>query len=188
MPSITFASTSITQEQFEKTTPGGDFEFFRDRFADQPSNTQPITYVDPVTGIDTGQQVREVIAAQALTHGWPLVGIYISGSPVFGPTIPHFAVHMSDFPVQGGNPGTRADALQEDLNGFLEGIYKTEQTITDPTDPDFGQAVDIRNFWAVVHVWNYQQSGIYTPREPGPGDIRLLVSDSSPPGNWWQEF
>jgi hypothetical protein len=144
-----------------------------------------VTERDPFTGADTGQSARQIIAAQAATHGWPLVGIYISGS---GGLVPHFSIHMSQFPVQTGNPEVRAEKLQNDINAALESIYKSEQTINDPTDPDFGQTVDIRKFFAVSKVWNYQQGGLYTPRSPGSGDFAFQVSAQPPGSSWWQRF
>lgn len=184
MPSVTAVLTRLKQEDFEAVLgpnsddPGGPAHF-RDRFVDF-AKTQPIFYRDPIQDVDTGQTARQIIQAQANQHGWPLLGLYISGS---GGTVPHFAVHISDFPNVGGPPDQRPDNLQTELDAALELIYKTTQTIDDPEDPDFGQTVDVRNFWVVTHVWNYPAT---TPREIGAGDYVMSVSDKNPPGNWWQ--
>jgi hypothetical protein len=141
------------------------------------------TLLNPFTKVDTGLTARQTIANQAASFGWPLAGLYISGSG----SSPHLAIHRSQFPTQTGSPAQRAERLQTALQTAMDGIYKSSVVITDPLDPDFGQTVDIRNFWVSVHVWNYRTDGLYVPRIKGVGDYAFRVSDQSPPGNWWQE-
>ena len=139
--------------------------------------------LDPFTRVSTGKTARQIVNEQAASFGWPLVGMYISASG----SIQHFCVHRSQFPVQTGSPSQRAEKLQNDLIAALERIYKTSLFIDDPTDPDFGKTVDVRNFWTVARVWNYRSDGLYVPRISGIGDYAFRVSDSTPPANWWTE-
>lgn len=171
---LTGTFTILNQAQFDELAPDGGPLHFRDTQAG---------YVNPLTMLPTGQQARQIIAAQAATHGWPLTGIYFSSS---GGVLPHFAVHVSEFPVQTGPQSQRADKLQTALLDALEFVYKNEQVVTDPTDPDFGQTTSSRNFWPQVHVWNYPA---LVPRSViGVGDYQLAAFTDAPPGNWWQEF
>jgi hypothetical protein len=139
--------------------------------------------IDPFTKISTGKTARQIINEQVAVFGLPLVGMYISASG----DIPHLVLHRSQFPAQTGPANLRAEKLQTALQTALDNVYKAQVFIDDPTDPDFGQTIDVRNFWVNVHVWNYRNDGLYTPRRPGSGDFAIYVSDSTPPGNWWQE-
>ena len=174
----------LKRASFDAPAPDGTNLHFREQFRD-PAGTQLITYVNPLTGIDTGLSARQVVEDQFTAHGDPLIGIYVSASG----NVPHFAIHRSDFPSQAGAPDQRADKLQNDLDAAAERIYKTEQEITDPTDPDFGQTISTRNFFFVTHAWNYKSDNSYEPRNPGiGGDFLCLLSNDPPPGNWWQDF
>ncbi len=170
----------MSRADFDAPAPDGSRLHFREQFRD-PAHTQLITYLDPLTGIDTGLPARQIVEDQFTAHGDPLIGMYVSASG----NVPHFAIHRSDFPTQTGAPDQRADKLQDDLDAAAERIYKTEELITDPEDPDFGQTVSTRNFFFVTHVWNYKGDNAYTPRANGVGDFRCLLSNDNPPGNWW---
>jgi hypothetical protein len=178
MPASTLALTILREADFEALLdpddPSRGFLHFRNQYLD-PDKTQLITYRDPMTDADTGQTARQVIAAQASAHGWPLIGLYISGSG----QAPHCAVHRSSFP---SNPPRKAERLQDDLNTALEVIYKSEKTIDDPTDPEFGQVIDIRNFWVNTHVFNYREDGLYEPNT----DFIFQVSSEVPHSDWWK--
>ena len=182
--SITGSFFSLSRTSFDAQHPNGGPLHFREQFRD-PAHTQLITYIDPLTGIDTGLSARQIIENQFTLQGDPLIGIYLSASG----NVPHFAIHRSDFPSQTGPPNLRADKLQDVLDVAAESIYKTEEEITDPTDPDFGQTVPFRNFFFVTHVWNYKGDNSYEPRNPGVGgDFLSFLSNDIPPGNWWQRF
>ena len=139
--------------------------------------------LDPFTKASTGKTARQILAEQTAQFGLPLVGIYISASG----DIPHLVLNRSQFPSETGSPAQRAERLQNDLQTAVDNIYKTQLFIDDPTDPNYNTTVDVRNFWVSVHVWNYRSDGLYTPRLNGVGDYAIRVSDTSPPGNWWQE-
>ncbi len=183
MPDVTASLIVLTEATFDAVASDGQPLHFRDRFADG-QQTIPIFYHDQLTDTATGQTARQVIAAQAITHGFPLTGIYISGS---GGTVPHTCIHRSEFPSQNGPPDQRADRLQTEIDAAFEAAYKTSMDVTDPTDPDFGQTKDLRNFWAACHVWNYKNdSNTYTPRVGGAGDFQIYINNKTPPGNWWR--
>jgi hypothetical protein len=120
MPTITGSWTTLSQADFEQTHPNGGFLHFRPR---------GVTEIDPFTTDDTNQTARELIADLAATHGWPLIGIFVSGS---GESTPHLVIHRSTFP---SNPPEKPERLQDDLDAAMERVYKNEQTIDDPTDP-----------------------------------------------------
>lgn len=200
--SITGSFFSMSESDFNAPVPNRteadcavndvDCLMFRDQFSD-PTGTgnflTPIFYRDPIAGVNTGMTARDVIRQQVALLGWPLVGIYISAS---GNT-PHIAIPREDFPSQTGAPGQRADKLQMALDLAIEGIYKSEAVITDPTDPDFGQTVELRFFFVSVKIWNYHSdNSLYAPRgrdvnENWIGDFLALMG-VNPPGDWWQEF
>jgi hypothetical protein len=167
---ISIAGEILTEAIFNEQ------QHFRDR---------GVTERDPLTGNDTGLTARQIIEADVAVHGWPWIGIAFSGS---GGLVPHVTIHRSKFPSQTGNPEQRAEKLQNDLQAALESIYKTQQTIDDPTDPDFGQTVDIRNFWPAVHIWNYRADNLYVLRSLGSGDYRIIASADQPTPDWWQQF
>lgn len=176
MPNITGSWSRLTESDFTMLHPRGGFLHFRDRFRDV-AHMQLITYRDPMTRQDTGESVRATIEAQALAHGWPLIGIYISGA---SQSAPHFAVHRSQFP---SNPPKKVARLQTDLDAALEGIYKDERTIDDPTDPDYGQTFDVRSFWVNTHVFRYDKDGLYVQ-----GDFVFQVSNNQPRPEWWRDW
>jgi len=94
----------LSRADFEAPHPNRPFIHFAEQFRD-PAQTQLITYVDPLTGIDTGLSGRQIVEDQFTAHGDPLIGIYVSASG----NNPHFAIHRSDFPLQTGAPEQRAD-------------------------------------------------------------------------------
>lgn len=171
--SVTGVWTIMPQGDFNALATDGGFLHFRDRGVNE---------VNPFTGASSGQTARQHIAALAVTHGWPLVGMFISGS---GGLNPHLVIHISEYPAQTGPQAQRADKLQTAMTNALETVYKNEQTIDDPTDPDFGQTVDLRQFFVNCHIWNYPAAA---PRFAGVGDYAIYVSRDQPPGNWWQGF
>jgi hypothetical protein len=166
MPTITGSWSSLPQADFDATHPSGGFLHFRPR---------GVTELDPFTKDDTGKTARELIQDLVDVHGWPLIGIFISAS---GQSTPHLVIHRSAFP---SNPPKRPERLQDDLDAAMENIYKNEQTITDPTDPDFGQTITARNFWVNTKVFTYRNDGLYLP----DSDYRFLVSNSQPRAGWW---
>jgi hypothetical protein len=167
MPTITGSWTTLSQADFEQTHPNGGFLHFRPR---------GVTEIDPFTTDDTNQTARELIADLAATHGWPLIGIFVSGS---GESTPHLVIHRSTFP---SNPPEKPERLQDDLDAAMERVYKNEQTIDDPTDPDFGQTITARNFWVNTRVFNYRSDGLYDPDLP---DYTIRVGNEAPVGQWW---
>jgi len=173
MPAITGTWTSLPESDFYALLRPSQPELGYLHFRDQDLATGPIWYKDPITGnILTGQRVRDIITAQAATHGWPLIGIYISGS---GQQAAHCALHRSQFPT---NPAKKPDRLQNDLDAAMERIYKWEVN-------DEGNIYDVRQFWVVTHVWNYRQDQLYTPRQMNhTGDYLVQVSETVP-GIWW---
>ena len=177
MPLVTGVWTTLPQSDFDMLHPDGVTPL---HFHGGPAN-----YLNPVTNTLTGRTTREEILNQVATHGWPLIGIYISTS---GQVARHFCVHRSQFPAQTGSAAQRAEKLQTAIDAAFELLYKSEQTITDPTDPDFGNVVTSRNFWANSHFFSFQNSGLFTPRVNGVGDYAFNVSNDSPPGNWWQDL
>ena len=72
--------------------------------------------------------------------------------------------------------------MQGGLDDSLELLYKNEKTVNDPEDPDHGQTTDQRSFWTVTHIFNFVADGLYEDV-----DYKLMTSNSSPPGNWWQD-
>ena len=164
-----------------------DCLFFREQR--RPGTFEPIFYRDPIAEVNTGMTARAVIRQQAALLGWPLVGVYISGSG----NVPHIAIPRTDFPSQGGSPELRADRLSTEMDLAIEGIYKSEAVINDPTDPDFGQTVELRFFFVAIHYWNYHaDNNLYVQRgvdvnDNWVGDFLIKV-DRDPPGNWWTEF
>ncbi len=171
--SLTLVGTILRQSTFDAIAPDGNPLHFRDRAA---------TYVDPITQTDTGLQARDVISSLAAFHGWPLTGIFFSTSG--NQKAPHMAVHVDDFPNQGGPPDQRPDRLQEELLAAMEFLYKNEFTVDDPEDPDDGQTIDVSQFFPRIKVWNYP--ALIPRAEPGVGDYKVIAFGSSnPPGNWW---
>jgi len=169
MPAITGCWTSLPEADFNAllrpSEPWRGYLHFRD----QDLQAGPVWYKDPITGaILTGQRVRDIIAAQAVTHGWPLIGIYVSG---VGQQAAHCALHRSQFPT---NPPKKPDRLQLDLDNAMERLYKWEVN-------DDGNIYNVRQFWVVTHVYNYRQDGLYTP----VGDYKYFVSDAPPTPDWW---
>jgi hypothetical protein len=169
MPTITGSWTTLPQADFDAPHPNGGFLHFRPR---------GVTELDPFTKIDTGQSAREIIAALAAAHGWPLIGIFVSGS---GESTPHLAIHRSDFPTETGNPEQRAEKLQNALDAAMENIYKDEFILDDPDDPDDGQTITARNFWVNTRINTYRNDGLYQPRT----DYQFRVGNSQPTGQWW---
>jgi len=169
MPAITGCWPSLPELDFMMPHPRGGFLHFRDQFRDI-AGTDLITYRDPTTGLDAGKSVRQIIAEQVAVHGWPLIGIYISGA---GQTAAHCAFHRSQFPK---NPAKKPDRLQTDLDNCLERLYKWE------TEED-GNIYDTRQFWAVTHVFNYRQDSLYNPDVP---DYMITISNSPPTPDWWR--
>lgn len=182
MPGATLVLPILDQATFDAQHPNGGPMHFRNQYRD-PAHTQLITYRDPIANQDTGKSAREVIQDQATAQGWPLIGIYISG---WG-RAPHCAIHRLDFPSQTGNPEARAEKLQNALDAALESLYKSTKYIDDPTDPDYGQNIDIRNFWVSTHVWVYRNNGLYDPSFPNP-DYVFRVGDTQPRPGWWQQL
>lgn len=170
--SLTLIGAVLQEATFNALARDGNPLHFRARVA---------TYVDPITQIDTGVQARVEIANLAAVHGWPLQGIFFSTSG--DQLAPHMAVHVDDFPVQGGPPGDRADTLQEELLAAMEFLYKNETLVDDPTDPDDGQLIDVSQFFPQVHVWNYP--ALVERSSPGVGDYLVAAFANQAPGNWW---
>ncbi len=171
--SLTLIGTTLRQSTFDELAPDGNPLHFRDRAA---------TYVDPISQIDTGHQARVEIGNLAAVHGWPIPGMFFSTSG--NQAAPHMAIHVDDFPLQTGAMGQRAEKLQNDLLAAMEFLYKNEREVTDPEDPDFGQTLDVSQFFPRIHVWNYP--AVTTRAEPGVGDYQLAVFAKQAPGNWWQ--
>ena len=171
MPTITGSWSSLPQADFDATHPSGGFLHFRPR---------GVTELDPFTKEPTGKDARQLIQDLVDVYGWPLIGIFISGS---GQSTPHLAIHRSAFPVQTGNPEIRAEKLQNVLDAAMENIYKNEHTVTDPTDPDFGQMITARNFWVNTHVFNYRNDGLY---DPGVPDYNFRTGNQPPRSDWWK--
>jgi len=172
MPSTTGIFLTLKQSEFDALAPDGNPLHFRLR---------GVTEIDPFTDVDTGKTARELITDLVAIHGWPLIGIFVSGS---GQSTPHLAIHRSAFPTQTGNPEARAEKLQDALDAALENIYKNEQSITDPTDPDFGQTITLRNFFVNAKIFRYRNDGLYDP-SPAVQDYLMRLSDVSPGAQWW---
>ena len=176
VPNITGSWSVLTEVDFMMPHPSGGYLHFRDQFRDA-AGTQLVTYRDPLTGLDTGQSARAAIESQAAQFGWPLIGLYISGIGL----VPHCAINRLDFPSQTGSPEARAEKLQNALDLALESIYKREQYVDDPTDPDYGKTIDVRNFWVNTHVFSYRRDGLYSPG----ADFKFRVGNKPPRSNWW---
>jgi hypothetical protein len=176
--SVTGVWGSFHQQDFEARDHDGDYLHFRVQYRDA-ARTQIITMLDPLTGQDTGKTARQIIAEQAATYGWPLIGIYVSG---WGQVVPHFIIHRSGFPKQTGNPEIRAEKLQDDIDAAFERIYKSEKEVTDPTDPDFGQTDASRFFWIVSKFFNYRADQSYAPVT----DYTTYIGKHPPRSSWWQ--
>lgn len=188
--SITGRWTLLTQQAFDELAPDGGPLHFRDRFSDG-AQTIPLLHIGEFNLTPTGLTTRQVIAQQAATFGWPLKGIYISASGQH--VIPHTAIHVSMLPTQTGPIDQRPGKVAAAIDLAFENRYKNEVQIDDPTDPDFGQTVELRNFWALSHFWKYQSNNLlYTTKIiGGGGDYQFIVVDgrkAQPPANWWQEF
>ena len=116
--------------------------------------------------------VRTQIAALAATHGWPLIGIFWSGS---GDT-PSYALHVSEFPT---NAPKKADRQQDDIDGLMQAIVETEE------QDDSGGSFTGRPFHAVCHMFNYTGTGgaAGTPEI----DYKFKLTVSPPDAQWWEE-
>lgn len=164
---VTGSWTSLPLTTFEEVARDGQPLHFRPR---------GVTEIDPLTGLDTGQTAQEIIAGHAQTHGWPLAGIYISGS---GGSVPHFALHASQFPTQTGTPAQQADKLTNDIEDALARVYAGAVT---------------GRFFLTSHFWNYRADGLYEPRRQQlvnevvvwSGDFAVYLSTTTPPSTWWQ--
>jgi hypothetical protein len=106
---------------------------------------------------------RALIQQHADAYGWPLIGIYISGS---GST-PDYIKNRLEFPTPTGG-GNLADKVQTAIDNDMEEVFLTG---------------DARHFWAKCHVFVYRPDKLYTL-----GDYTLLVSDGEPPADWWKPF
>jgi hypothetical protein len=183
---ITLAGVILTQEKFEEfldpDDPSRGFIHFREER--RPTLLYPaFSGQGNHTGYtDTGVSARQHIATLAVSHGWPLIGFFISASSEF---VPHLVVVRADFPDQIGSPDQRPDRMTTAFTDAMEGLYHAQKTIIDPDDPEFGQIDDIRSFFAVPYFWNYRADKLYSSRGSGLGDFNMIVS-TSPPGNWWQ--
>jgi hypothetical protein len=152
----------LPQADFEEVHPNGGYFHFREN---SPAQTA----------------VRESIAALGLTFGWPLRGIWISGTG----SIPHFGLHVSEFPPQTGSIAQRPEKMQLDIDTMLSDLY--EDVITNGETATF---LIVKN-----HIWanpalNYQNDmADMLPRFSGTGDFALSsVFDpraGAPPSNWW---
>ncbi len=185
MPNITGVLVNLSLETFNATRPSdGKFVHFKDRFSDN-AQTIPINHSQPVRNqnqvelVNQGITTRDFITNLFTQHGDPLFGIFISSG---GELVPHTAIVRQDFNSLMTNGPKTPDNLQNSFETILESYYKSEEEITDSTDPDFGQTITLRSFWAVTHFFNHVQNGLYDPAV----DYKLIISDNSPPGNWWQ--
>jgi hypothetical protein len=156
MPLITGSWTRLTESDFNESL----------HFAGTSS------YIHPITRVNTGQTAREIIAAQAVQFGWPLVGIYISASGQGSQ--PHCCLHRTQFPAQTG--GQREEKLQNQLDEAFRIMY--EESVEQS-----------RSNWVKSHIWTYQsQANNYQPREGGVGHYAFYLSSENPPASWWQEI
>ncbi len=182
MPDISGQFLQLSLEDFNATFKG-EFFHFVDRFnsAGNPiMHSQPTKNGNnPIELVNQGITTRDYINNLFTTFGDPLFGIFISAG---GGQFPHTAFMRTDFnPLMPNGPKT-PDNVQIGMETSLELLYKDEQTVDDPEDPDDGQTFDLRGFWAVTHFFEHVNNGLYDINT----DYKLMISNDNPPGDWWK--
>ena len=180
MPSITGQFLELSEQSFNEP------HHFTDRFVGGVQQFE----IDPLTGINTGLSARDILSNLAVTHGWPLLGIFVS--QVGQGEMKHYILHRSDFPSQTGAPDQRADKLQTEIDESFQTVFHLSKEVTDPEDDDFGETDEFDPFFANTHFWNYRSDNLYESKIPGgAGDYLVRIDgreNGNPPANWWVEF
>lgn len=82
-----------------------------------------------------------------------------------------------------GDHGAAGDGATAPTQSLLQAITAD---LDDQLAAAYADAQGGNPFWAKTHFWQYLGSRLYVPRWMGAGDYAVLVSNDSPPANWWQ--